>query len=105
METNSISVNKKISIEAPVFIIFASFLGYVSPLYEDAANWCDGKVPSPYMQHILMIEAQCIHKQMMEDYTREEILFYYESYHILFIKPYEDKLQSLLYRDSDDDEI
>lgn len=96
MKTNSTIDDKTITMEAPILIIFAEFLGYVSPLVDDAENWCNGKVLSAAIQQILIIEAKAIHQQMIKDFKKEELQFYYNSYHNLFIKPYEEKLQALL---------
>ena len=55
---------KEIKLEAPVFIIFSEYLGYVSPFTNLAEEWCDGKIPPIHMQKVIMVEAKCILRQM-----------------------------------------
>lgn len=65
---------KEIKLEAPVFIIFSEYLGYVSPFTNLAEEWCDGKIPPIHMQKVIMVEAKCILRQMRKDYTKRKSL-------------------------------
>lgn len=80
---------------APVFILFAEYLGYVSQFNKLAENWCDGKVPEVHVQKIMILEANCIFRQMKKDYAMEEIQYYYDSYYPLILKEYVDNLQKV----------
>jgi len=84
--------NKKI-IETPIFLLFAEYLGYLSPFADKAEEWCDGKVPGEEIQKFLIREAQSIFKKMKEDYTIEEINNRYKMYYTLLLKEYDDKLK------------
>lgn len=83
-------------IPAPVFIIFAEYLGYVSQFNKKAEEWCDGKVPEIHIQKIMMLEANCIFRQMKKDYDLDVIKYYYESYYPLILKEYVDKLAEII---------
>lgn len=85
-----------ICIDAPVFILFAEFLGYVSVFNKIAEDWCDGKVPDMHVQKVLIVEAKCIFRQMKKDYTMEDIREFYTMYHPLILQEYEDKLANLV---------
>mgnify|MGYP003496617780 FL=1 len=41
--------------EAPIFIIFSEYLGYVSPFNEMAEDWCEGKIPPLHIQKVMMV--------------------------------------------------
>lgn len=82
-------------VEAPVFIMFAEYLGYVTRFQKVTENWCDGKVPDPLVQRVLIIEARCMFRQMCKDYGKEKILTYYERLYPIILQDYEDKLSQL----------
>lgn len=88
--------NPIITMDAPVFILFAEFLGYVSILNKLAEDWCDGKVPALHIQKVLIVEAKCIFRQMKKDYTIDEIREFYMMYYPLILQEYEEKLASLI---------
>ena len=85
-----------LTIAAPVFIIFAEYMGYVSQFNKKAEDWCDGKVPDVHVQKFMMVEAKCIFRQMSKDYDVDDIRYYYDSYYPLILKEYEDKLAEIL---------
>lgn len=83
-------------IEAPVFIIFAEYLGYVSRFNKLAADWCDGEIPEPYIQKVIIVEAKSIYRQMLKDYGLDMIKYWYETYQPVIIGEYEEKLSKVL---------
>lgn len=83
-------------VAAPIFIIFAEYMGYVSQFNKMAENWCDGKVPEVHVQKVMMLEARCIYRQMMKDFTLEEVRYYYDSYYPLILKEYVDSLAEIV---------
>ena len=83
-------------VQAPIFILFAEYLGYVSQFNKKAEEWCDGKVPEVHVQKIMMLEANCIFRQMKKDYGLDVIKYYYESYYPLILKEYVDKLEEIV---------
>lgn len=91
-----LSGHKEEVIPAPIFIIFAEYMGYVSQFNKKAEEWCDGKVPEVHVQKIMMLEATCIFRQMKKDFDLETIQYYYESYYPLILKEYVDKLAEIL---------
>ena len=93
--------NEKVELEelviaAPIFIIFAEYMGYVSQFNKKAEDWCDGKVPEVHIQKFMMLEAKCIFRQMSKDYDKDDIRYYYDSYYPLILKEYEDKLAEII---------
>jgi len=85
-----------IKVDAPIFILFAEFLGYVSTLNKFAEDWCDGKVPDLHIQKVLIVEAKCIFRQMLKDYTIDDIREFYMMYYPLVFQEYDEKLANLV---------
>lgn len=88
--------NPIIKVDAPVFILFAEFLGYVSVFNKLAEDWCDGKVPDLHVQKVLIVEAKCIFRQMKKDYTINDIREFYTMYYPLILQEYEENLAKLV---------
>ena len=92
---SEVSQHQEKTIQTPVFIIFAEYLGYVSRFNQIAIDWCDGKVPEEYIQKLLIMESKSIFRQMKKDYKIEEIQYWYDTYRPVILKDYEDKLAQL----------
>ena len=94
--TDNEILNEEITVEAPLFILFAEYLGYVSKFNKVAEEWCDGKVPDEYIQKVIILEANCILRQMKKDYSIEDIRDFYMMYYPLIFEDYDEKLKKLL---------
>jgi hypothetical protein len=86
-------------VEAPLFILFAEYLGYVSQFNKLAEKWCDGTVPEVHVQMFMKLEAKCIFRQMLKDYELDDIRYFYDSYYPLILKEYEDGLAKIVIDD------
>ena len=95
-ETNQQPNEEVIVVEAPLFILSAEYLGYVSIFNKMAEDWCDGKVPEIHIQKIIILEAKCILRQMKKDYSLDDIREYYSMYYPLIFQEYDEKLAKLL---------
>lgn len=91
-----LSVTGEVVMEAPLFVIFAEYLGYVTPLSKQAEEWCEGKLPEAHIQKLLIIEAKAILHQMKVDYTDEDIHYYYNQYRPIILEEFEEKLHEAL---------
>lgn len=89
-------IREEETVSAPIFIIFAEYMGYVSQFNKMAENWCDGKVPEVHVQKFMMLEAKCIFRKMLKDYDIDDIRYYYDSYYPLILKDYVDSLAEIL---------
>jgi hypothetical protein len=87
---------KPITIEAPLFILFAEYFGYVSIFNKVAEDWCDGKVPETHIQKVIILEAKCILRQMKKDFNMDDVRELYEDYYPLILEEYDNKLNKLL---------
>lgn len=95
-KTNQQPNEEVIIVEAPLFILFAEYLGYVSIFNKMAEDWCDGKVPEIHIQKIIILEAKCILRQMKKDYSLDDIREFYLMYYPLIFQEYDEKLAKLL---------
>lgn len=85
-----------IIVEAPLFILFAEYLGYVSIFNKLAEDWCDGKVPEMHIQKVIILEAKCILRQMKKDYGLDSIREFYSMYYPIIFQEYDEKLAKLI---------
>ena len=98
-ETNETVANvesKSITLDAPVFIMFAEYLGYVSRFNKIAEDMCNGTIPDIYIQKVLKLEALTIFKQMKKDYSISDIRYWYNTFYPIIIKDYVEKLNKLI---------
>lgn len=88
--------NVDIEIEVPLFIIFAEYLGYCSRFIKMSEKWCDGEVPDLHIQKLMRLEALAIRRQMLKDYTREEVRTWFFQYYEPIFKELDEKLSKLI---------
>lgn len=89
-ETNKITVNKAL------FLLFAEFLGYASPLIDWAEEICDGKEVEDYKRKIIEVDANFIFNKMQKEYSLEDIRSWYDEFYPLILKEYEEKMKNTL---------
>lgn len=101
METNKtettttavvVAEKKPIEVNNVVFVMFAEFLGYESPLISWAEQICGGKHAPKYIEKILDVEAKTIFTEMQKEYTIDEIRNWYEQFYPLILEDYENKI-------------
>lgn len=91
---NTTTIEK--TIKAPVFVMFAEFLGYTSPVVDWAEKVCFGKEIKKFQKDFIRIDAIGIFNQMLkESLTKEDIKGWYDEYYDLILKKYDDKLVEL----------
>ena len=60
-------------INAPLFILFAEFMGYESPLLSWAEDVCEGKEIEESHRKFIEIDAICIYHDMQKKFSIEDI--------------------------------
>lgn len=85
-----------VTLEAPLFIIFAEYLGYVSIFNKYAEEWCDGKIPEIHVQKLIIVEAKSILRQMKKDYEINDIHYFYEMFYPIILQELDEKLKKIL---------
>lgn len=83
-------------IDKAIFVLFAEFLGYVSPLIDWAEDICDGKNVPEFKKKIVYLDADYLFKEMQKEYTIEEIRKWYDEFYPVALKEYSDKMKSNL---------
>lgn len=101
VETNKDEV-ELISIRYPVFLMFAEYLGYVSPLLDWAQELCEGKEISSFKRKILMIDAKSILTKMLDECPRENLVSLYNDYYDILLGEYDDNVIKLEKARTDD---
>lgn len=75
-------------IPKPIFILFAEFLGYDSPLCEIAEKICNGELKESYYVDIINRDADNIFQMMKEEFSLTEIKEYYDQYFPIALESY-----------------
>ena len=89
------SEQKIIRVPAPVFIVFAEYMGYVSELLDEATNLCYGIDVSLYVQNLMKVDAAVIYHAMLKEYTKEDIRSWFETYYPVLEMLYSDTLPKI----------
>lgn len=79
-------------IRLPLFVVFAEFLGYVSPIISWAEQICLGKAIPSYQRHIVDIDAMSIFKKMQVDYKIDEIKYWWSEFYPIILAEYDARL-------------
>ena len=78
-----------------VFIMFAEFLGYESPLINWAEMICTGISAPKFVEKILAVEAKTIFTEMQKEYNISEIRNWYNQFYPLVLEQYELKIMEM----------
>ena len=64
-----------------MFILFAEFLGYVSPLIDWAEAICEGKSIEEFKQKLLILDADFLLRKMNEDFNLNELKEWWDTFY------------------------
>lgn len=90
-------MEEKKLINNALFILFAEFLGYASPLIDWAEDICDCKDVPDFKKKIINLEADLIFSDMKTEYTIDEIKKWYNEFYPIILKDYDEKMNSNLH--------
>lgn len=79
-------------IKNPLFLKFAEYLGYETPLIKWVDIVCEGKEVPNFIKNFLDIDAVMIFKQMKEEYTIDEIRAWWDKFYPVVIAEAEFKM-------------
>ena len=82
-------------IEAPLFIKFAEYVGYVSDLIEWCDELCEGKDIEDYKKKFIEVEAKNVFDDMVKDMTLEKVKSYYEAFYSVILYLWDENLEKL----------
>lgn len=82
-------------VKAPVFIMFAEYLGFVSKVIDWAEDWCNGNKPDDYKVKIIETDAICLFNQAKKKYTEDELAEWYDSFYEVILSDYDNNIKKL----------
>lgn len=82
-------------VKAPVFIMFAEYLGFVSKVIDWAEDWCNGNKPDDYKTKIIETDAICLFNQAKKKYTEDELAEWYDLLYEVILSDYDNNLKNL----------
>lgn len=97
METQkkTIVITEVQNVHPILFLAFAEFLGYVTPLIDWVDAACKGENTSqPYQRKFLAIEAQEVYRRLQADYTQSELRQWYKEFYESLLYKYEAQLNA-----------
>ena len=94
--TTTQDLDETLNISAPIFILFAEHLGYVSSLKKLVDDWVKGTPPDVTYQKLLTVEALSIRQRMVKDYEIDFIKAKYHELYPLFFQELEEKMEDIL---------
>ena len=94
--TTTQELDETLKISAPIFILFAEHLGYVSSLKKLVEEWVKGTPPDVTYQKLLTVEALSIRQKMVKDYEVDFIKAKYNELYPIFFQEAEEKMEDIL---------
>ena len=85
----------KRTVKAPLFIMFAEYLGFVSNVIDWAEDWCKGNQPDEYKAKIIETDAICLFNQAKKKYTDDELADWYDEFYDVILSDYDKNLKNL----------
>lgn len=85
----------KRTVKAPLFIMFAEYLGFVSNVIDWAEDWCKGNQPDEYKVKIIETDAICLFHQTKKKYTDDELADWYNEFYDVILSDYDKNLKNL----------
>lgn len=82
-------------VKAPVFIMFAEYLGLVSKLLPWAEEWCDGKQLKDYQIKTVETDAISLFNVAKKQYSIDQIVEWFDCFWDVILKDYNDKVVEL----------
>ena len=72
-------------ISSPLFLRFAEYLGYETPLIKWVDKICEGKDVPKCIESFIKIDAKSIFEKIKEEYTIDEIVYWWDSFYPVVI--------------------
>jgi hypothetical protein len=86
----------KYHLSAPLFLMFAEYLGYVGKVLKWVDDWCvNGKKPEDYKVKFIEVEAVVAFNECKKKYTEKKMRELYDSLYEVILFMYDDTLKSL----------
>lgn len=102
VNTTTNTVTENVTIYKPIFILFAEYLGYESPVIQWAEDLCTNKKCEPFKIKFMKVEAEYILEKMLKEFSISEIKQYYDDFYPLALRRYDENLEKLLNENNED---
>ena len=91
----------KRTVSAPLFIMFAEYLGFVSKVIDWAEKWCNGEKPENYKVKIIETDAICLFHQAQKKYTDDELADWYNEFYDVILCNYDENLTKIMAQEAE----
>lgn len=81
-------------IHPAILIMYAEFLGYVSPILDMAEKICSGEILDDEINKFIKVEASFIFKKMQDEYTLKDLRGWYDDFYDVIFKEYENNIKN-----------
>lgn len=96
VESPVVELSTKYNISAPLFIMFAEYLGYVGKTLEWVDKWCTEKVvPEEYKRKFIETEAKTVLNEAKKKFSIKQLREYYDEIYEVILYMYNDNLKEL----------
>ena len=86
----------KYNLSAPLFLMFAEYLGYVGKVLQWVDQWCVAKKkPEPYKVKFIEVEAVVAFNECKKKYTEQKMRELYDSLYEVILFLYDENLRAL----------
>lgn len=86
----------KYNISAPLFLMFAEYLGYVGKTLPWVDEWCvNKKKPEPYKVKFIEIEAVTVLKEAKKNFTEQKLRELYDGLYEVILFIYDENLKAM----------
>ena len=79
-------------VRSPLFLIFAEFMGYTSPLIEWADKLCNGKTIESFKEKAIEVDALNIFNKMKKEFSIEDIRQMWDEFYEVVLQDYDENL-------------
>ena len=89
-------LSDKYAISAPLFLAFAEYLGYITPLMPWVDQWCSAsKRPTPMMVRAITMDATNAFNEVTKAFSAKELRSMYDDLYELVLNVYDANLKEL----------
>jgi len=86
----------KYNISAPLFIMFAEYLGYVGKTLPWVDEWCvEGKKPEPYKVKFIEVEGVAVLREAKKKFTEKKLRELYDNLYEVILFVYDENLKQI----------
>lgn len=93
-EKATVTIAKKHTVKAPLFLLYAEYLGKVSKVIDWVDDWCKGNEPDEIRKDIIENDALNIFNKLKDEIGEEELAKWFDEFYDVILSEYEAKLNA-----------